>query len=91
MIENGIASMRQIESLVVAAGQFVVLKPEGLHLMLMRPKRKLAPNEDVSFTFTTASDAKFVVAFRVQASGGKHKGSHAGHKGSHDGHAHPTQ
>jgi len=40
--EDGVMKMRQIESLPVPAGETVVLKPMGLHLMLFELKQPLA-------------------------------------------------
>lgn len=47
-IENGVARMRSMASLTIAAGQTVALQRGGKHLMLMRPT---GSSDTVSLTF----------------------------------------
>lgn len=93
-IKNGIASMRQLKKLVIGAGETIALKPEGLHLMLMQPKKVLKSDDMVSFEFMTAKDDVISVKLHATRKVGRSKGSHAGHanhKGSHSGHSQTTQ
>lgn len=93
-VKDGIASMRQIKKLIVGAGETVVLKPEGLHLMLMHPKQKLEPESKVQFEFTTGNGDIISTTLHAVRNHGGAKGSHAGHassKGSHSGNSHKMQ
>lgn len=47
---NGVARMRQVEAIPVAAGAPAELKPGGLHVMLMGIGRPLAEGETIDLT-----------------------------------------
>ena len=53
---NGVMRMRQIEKIILPAGEEVSLKPGGLHLMIMQPSARLMHAEtiEVTLTFETA-------------------------------------
>jgi copper(I)-binding protein len=50
-IEDGIARMRPLETLTVAAKSSIALQPGGIHLMLMRPTATDKGNDEVSLSF----------------------------------------
>lgn len=50
-VVDGISRMRAVPALDVRAGGAVMLRPGGLHLMLMRPARALEPGEKVAVEF----------------------------------------
>ncbi|MGB8840554.1 MAG: copper chaperone PCu(A)C [Aliidongia sp.] len=52
--ENGIAKMRQLDGIAIHAGERLVLKPNGLHLMLIGLKQPLAAGQNVPLTLTFA-------------------------------------
>lgn len=64
-IENGMARMRELERLQLAAGDSVTLEPGGKHLMLMRPARELDAGAKVVIRFEiedgSSAEAEFVV------------------------------
>ncbi|KIQ98123.1 copper chaperone PCu(A)C [Lysobacter sp. A03] len=49
--EDGIAKMRAIPKLTVPAGESVTLKPGGLHMMLMKPKRTPVAGDVIRIDF----------------------------------------
>ncbi len=49
--DDGVMRMRQIESLIVPAGQEVVLKPGGLHLMLFQLNHTLPTRPELTLCF----------------------------------------
>jgi len=53
-IENGMARMRELARIPLAAGESVTLEPGGKHLMLMRPVRELE------------AGAKAVIRFEIE-------------------------
>jgi copper(I)-binding protein len=52
--ENGIARMRQLDGIAIHAGERLVFKPNGLHLMLIGLKQPLAAGQNVPLTLTFA-------------------------------------
>lgn len=50
-LDGGISRMRAVPRLVVPAGRTVALRPGGLHAMLMKPRRDLAPGAKVRVEF----------------------------------------
>ena len=52
-IENGIMKMRPLnEGIIIPAGKSVILKPHGLHLMLMRLTKPLKEGEHIEVILT---------------------------------------
>ena len=49
---NGVMRMRQIEKIILPAGEEVSLKPGGLHLMIMQPSARLMHAETIEVTLT---------------------------------------
>lgn len=64
-IENGVARMRELARIPLAAGESVTLEPGGKHLMLMRPARELDTGAKASIRFEiedgSSAEAEFVV------------------------------
>lgn len=62
---DGVARMREVEGVDIAAGGQAALQPGGLHLMLMRPSDDVSEGEriEIRLVFDDASerDVEFVV------------------------------
>jgi len=56
-MDDGMMRMRKLDHLVIPAGQTLELKPGGLHLMLIGPKREFAAGDKILVEFTTCADA----------------------------------
>lgn len=52
---NGLMKMQKIDELVIPVGEQVVLKPGGMHLMLMQPQRDVVKDETVGMILNFAS------------------------------------
>ncbi len=68
-IEDGIARMRPLETLTIAAKSSIVLKPGGIHLMLMRPKSSDKSSNDVSLSFYNGETLILNVATQISREG----------------------
>ena len=68
-VVGGISKMRALPSMPVPARGNVEMKPGGIHLMLMEPKRPLRPGDHVTLRFTTGKNASFNGDFVVRAMG----------------------
>ena len=66
---NGISRMRALPALVVPAHGSVELKPGGLHLMLMDPKKPLKPGDHVVLRFSAGNGRAISGDFVVRAAG----------------------
>lgn len=66
-IDKGVSRMRPVPELRIRADDSAVLKPGGLHLMLMQPRSKLQPGSKVVIEFTTADGRKLLGEFQVRA------------------------
>lgn len=67
LLEDGVSKMRPVPRLQIPAGAEVVLKPGGLHLMLMQPRASLQPGEQVQVELTLADGRKIQGRFSVRA------------------------
>lgn len=67
-IVNGVSRMRAVPSLAIAAGGEAMLKPGGLHLMLMRPEATPVAGDRVVLRFTLADGRSVEGNFDVRAS-----------------------
>lgn len=65
-IEDGQARMRPVDALTIPPGGRAEMFPGGLHLMLLRPQRELAPGDRVAIAFRLADgdvlEAEFVIS-----------------------------
>lgn len=68
-LANGMSRMRTLPKFVVPAHGSVELKPGGLHLMLMDPKRPLKADDRVVLRFGTGKGRGFSGDFVVRAAG----------------------
>lgn len=64
-MEDGMMKMREIEKIVIPAGERVTLQPGGLHIMLIGLTHQLAPNEQVSLTLIYEDGERQVVTAPV--------------------------
>jgi copper(I)-binding protein len=72
IVKDGMMHMQLLaDGIDIPGNSTVELKPGGLHLMLLKVKRKIAPGEKIpaTFTFETAGDIE--MAFAVQPLGGQ--------------------
>ncbi len=77
---DGVARMRQVESLEIPAGGQVALEPGGLHLMLMRPVSDVAEGERIAirlrFDDGSEHEAGFVVRRGPEPAAAAGQGAH---------------
>jgi len=66
-LENGIMTMRQLESLELPAKQTVKLEPGGLHIMLLDLKSPLKPGDKVPLRITLQYADRSKTVVEVQA------------------------
>lgn len=65
LFEAGEARMRHRGEITIPAGGELLLAPGGLHLMLMKPRSALAPDQQVPLEFD-CDGARQTVTFRVR-------------------------
>jgi len=75
VMEDGIAKMRPVESIDIAAGGSVALKPGGLHLMLFGLRQRLREHDTFPLTVTFAEAGTVELEIQVEAVGASH-GTH---------------
>lgn len=63
---DGVSRMREVPSLVIAAGEVVELAPGGYHLMLMTPSGPLAADQTVTIEMRTSDDRVFRFALPIE-------------------------
>ena len=68
-IVGGVNRMRAVPELRIAPEDVAVLKPGGLHLMLMQPKATLKPGSKVAIEFELASGGRLLGEFEVRKPG----------------------
>jgi copper(I)-binding protein len=68
---GGVSKMMHTDRVEVPAGGAVMFKPGGYHLMMMAPKRKLAPGERVPVTLRFADGHTVTADFDVKGPTGK--------------------
>jgi hypothetical protein len=66
-IEGGMSRMRAVTSFIVPVGRTVELRPGGLHLMLMEPRRRVAPGERVRVEFLLRDGRRIAADLPVRA------------------------
>lgn len=64
-MENGIAKMRAIEKLEIAANAKVEFGPAGKHFMMIEPQSPLRGGDVVSVTLKDAANCETAVQFKV--------------------------
>lgn len=65
-IEGGVSRMRAVPELRIAPDRTAVLKPGGLHLMLMAPTSRLKPGSRVAVEFRLAGGGRLLGEFEVR-------------------------
>ena len=65
--QDGMAKMRHVDSAALPSGGELVLKPGGLHVMLMRLKAPLKAGDDIPLTLHFADGDTLTVRLPVQA------------------------
>ncbi|MEF9978192.1 MAG: copper chaperone PCu(A)C [Thermomonas sp.] len=65
-VVDGVNRMRAVPELRIAPEGAAVLKPGGLHLMLMKPKAALKPGSRVAIEFTLKDGRKLLGEFEVR-------------------------
>lgn len=78
VIENGVARMRELNSLEIAPGQEVKFAPGGMHLMLMQPRKDVNPGDRIEITLLISDGTRVPAIFEVQTADA----------GANDGHEH---
>lgn len=66
-IVGGISRMRAVPQLRIAPDDAAVLKPGGLHLMLMKPNAPLKPGSKVAVRFGLADGRELLGEFQVRS------------------------
>jgi hypothetical protein len=65
-IVDGVSRMRPVPELRIAPDDAAVLKPGGLHLMLMRPSAELKPGSRIVIEFELAGGGTLLGEFEVR-------------------------
>lgn len=82
-MDDSVMKMRKLEDgLVIAAGETVVLKPGGYHLMFMELTQPLVKGEVLPVTLTFETAGAVVVPLAIKAPNARGSDNHS----SHDGH-----
>lgn len=75
--KNGMASMQHQQYLVIPAGDTLMLKPGGYHMMLFKPARKLRAGDESTFHFQIGDNNLVAVTAVVKKTTAE--GSHQHH------------
>lgn len=67
LMEDGMMKMRQVDSLVIAANNQVILQPSGYHLMIFNLVKPLAVGSDITVTLQFSDGKNVDVALPVQS------------------------
>lgn len=82
VIENGVASMRPLDGVVIESGATVSFEAERLHFMFIEPNRQLRNGErfPATLVFEKAGrvDVEFMVQMRTSASAAEDDSRHGG-------------
>jgi len=94
-VADGVMKMRELENgIEIPAGETVVLKPGGLHIMFMGLNGKFEEGQDVAVSLTFEKAGSVDIDLSVAAMGAKKMNHDHGHSHdhggghSHDGHKH---
>ncbi|MGE5147680.1 MAG: copper chaperone PCu(A)C [Candidatus Eiseniibacteriota bacterium] len=74
LMDNGIARMRPVEAIEVMPGSPTVLRPGGMHVMLLGLKAPLKVGDSITVTLTFEKAGKVDVTVPVQRSAGGAEG-----------------
>ena len=67
MMEDGVMKMRQVEAIEVAPGEPTVLRPGGLHVMMMGLKSPLVEGESFSMTLVFEKAGRVEVEVDIES------------------------
>lgn len=82
--EDGVSRMRPVDFIVIPPGQSVALEPGGLHLMLMRPKRKLILGDNVVVELVSSDGESLPAVLKVRSlPPDAHEHDHSQHEHGH--------
>jgi len=70
-VVDGVSRMRAVAEVPVAAGGETVMRPGGLHLMLMEPASALAEGDTAEVELLLADGRSIVATFEVRAAGAR--------------------
>lgn len=65
-LQNGIHKMNRLSQLVIAANSSIELKPGGLHLMLIGPRKIFYPDDLIQLQFRQTDQTEHIIEVRVQ-------------------------
>lgn len=65
-VVDGVNRMRQLRELRIPPGGVAVLKPGGMHLMLMKPHAPLKPGSRVAVSFALSGGGELLGEFEVR-------------------------
>ncbi|MBT7665550.1 MAG: copper chaperone PCu(A)C [Rhodospirillaceae bacterium] len=82
--ENGVMKMREVHGLDVPAGEMVMLKPGGYHVMLMKLKHALKKGGSFPLTLHFAKAGDVTVDVRIMGVGAMNAETKSGHGGHGD-------
>ncbi len=81
MMEGGVMKMRPVKAIEVAPGEPAVLKPGGLHVMLMGLKAPLVKGESFPLTLVFEKAGRIEIEVPIgEATAMEHQIDHKGHK-----------
>lgn len=69
VVENGVARMRRVDGVAVAAGESVVLGPTGFHVMLIGLRRPLKQDDMVALTLVFERAGEIMIEATVEPAG----------------------
>jgi hypothetical protein len=85
-VKDGVNVMQHLAQVDLPAGSSVVFKPHGLHIMLMGPRKPVAPGDTVDLALTLDDGTTVAVKAEVRKRGAAAPMNHDhmghGHKGS---------
>ena len=81
LMDGGVMRMRPVTAIEVNPGEPAVLRPGGLHIMLIDLARQLRPGETIPLTlrFERAGEVTIQVPVQPAGAGGPGHGGHRGH------------
>ena len=90
-IKNDIARMLPVSKIIISPNGKVLFEPGGLHLMLIKPKKKTRSGDKIQFTLHLSDKSTFDFTAAVKKSHGmedhsKHDMGHDSHDMNHDSH-----
>ena len=69
VIIKSVSSMKPVEELILSAGETVEFKPNGLHLMLINPKKPLKAGDTVNLSLYFSLEQEVILQVPVKKAG----------------------